>query len=259
MFLIGRGELFATFFESAKSLLNKLVDPSLEYSINYYFQKSISRMLLDDETWLGKFRIIVNEPSTIKKISNQDCGWKRIGLNYKVEWPFHSLITQKVLKKYNEIFSYLISIRRVQMELNQCFLLQMISKRIKKSAIDPKIWLTRNYMSFLIDNLQFYLQADVLETQFMELEEKIKQSKDFEQIRMAHDTFLTKIQAQSFLLNKTVFTCLNEIMDICLTFSSLVITNINASQEIPNDKIQNIIKVSVTFKKFQFFSLLISI
>ena len=76
---------------------------------------------------------------------------------------------------------------------------------------------------------------------------------------MAHDTFLTKIQAQSFLLNKTVFTCLNEIMDICLTFSSLVITNINASQEIPNDKIQNIIKVSVTFKKFQFFSLLISI
>ena len=29
--------------------------------INYFFQKSISRMLLDDEVWLNKFRIIVND------------------------------------------------------------------------------------------------------------------------------------------------------------------------------------------------------
>ena len=142
------------------------------------------------------------------------------------------------------------------MELNQCFLLQMLTKRGKKSDknsknvakkepdVDARVWLTRNYMSFLIDNLQFYLQADVLETQFVELETKIKQSKDFEQIRMAHDTFLTKIQAQSFILNKTVYNCLNEIMDLCLSFGSLVITNINASQEIPKDKIQDIIKVN---------------
>ena len=26
-------------------------------------------------------------------------GWKRIGLNYQVEWPFYSLITQNVLNK----------------------------------------------------------------------------------------------------------------------------------------------------------------
>jgi hypothetical protein len=134
------------------------------------------------------------------------------------------------------------------MELNQCFLLQMISKRIKKSEIDPRIWLTRNHMSFLIDNLQFYLQADVLETQFVELEEKIKQSKDFEQIRMAHDTFLTKIQAQSFILNKTVYNCLSEIMDSCLAFSSLVITSFNASQEISNENVQAIIKVKKKIK-----------
>lgn len=142
------------------------------------------------------------------------------------------------------------------MELNQCFLLQMLTKRSIKSdkdsksvvkkepEVEPRVWLTRNYMSFLVDNLQFYLQADVLEAQFAELETKIKQSKDFEQIRMAHDTFLTKIQAQSFILNKTVYNCLNEIMDICLAFSSLVISNINASLEIPKDKIQDIIKVN---------------
>ena len=32
----------------------------------------------------------------------------------------------------------------------------------------------------------------------------IKISKDFEQIRYAHDTFLTKIQSQCFMLHKPV-------------------------------------------------------
>lgn len=110
------------------------------------------------------------------------------------------------------------------MELNQCFLLRMrLDAKILTRKIDPSIWLTRNHMSFLIDNLQFYLQvtkyceskwdpisqgltqkADVLETQFVELENDIKKSKDFEQIRFSHDTFLNRIQYQSFMLNKTV-------------------------------------------------------
>ena len=84
MFLIGRGELFATFLESSKELLDKQIDVNFEYSkfiyfytlkivknlnfvylldINYFFQKSISRMLLDDEQWLTKFRIIVSDLS----------------------------------------------------------------------------------------------------------------------------------------------------------------------------------------------------
>lgn len=237
MFLIGRGELFSTFLESATSTLNKVVDQTLEYSINFYFQKSISRMLLDEETWISKFRIIVNEA----KMSGED-GWRRIGLTYKVEWPFHSLITQKVLKKYNEIFSYLLLIRRVQMQLNKCFSLQIQLEKLKKPTLHPKIASARFHMSFLIDNLQFYLQADVLETQFMELENKIKESKDFEQIRFAHDTFLTKIQTQTFLLNRTVYKLLNEIIDTCLGFSALVIQSVENSKEISDGQVETLIK-----------------
>jgi hypothetical protein len=48
------------------------------------------------------------------------------------------------------------------------------------------------------------IKADVLETQFAELENNIKMTKDFEQIRYTHDSFLSKIQFQSFILNKAV-------------------------------------------------------
>jgi gamma-tubulin complex component 4 len=121
-----------------------------------------------------------------------------------VEWPFHTLISPKVLKKYNEIFAFLLQTRRVQMQLNKCFGLQIRLKKMGKAGLEAKVAAARLHMSFLVDNLQFYLQADVLETQFAELEKRIAQSKDFEQIRFAHDTFLTKIQTQTFLLNKTV-------------------------------------------------------
>lgn len=139
----------------------------------------------------------------VPESSGQD-GWRRIGLTYKVEWPFHTLITPKVLKKYNEVFAYLLIIRRVQMQLNKCFGLQIRLKKMNKPGLPAKVVSSRLHMSFLVDNVQFYLQSDVLEAQFVELEAKIKQSKDFEQIRYAHDTFLTKIQTQTFLLNKTV-------------------------------------------------------
>jgi len=49
-------------------------------------------------------------------------------------------------------------IRRVQMELNQLFLIQMrtSTKKIEKQfQINQNVWLTRNHMSFLIDSFQF--------------------------------------------------------------------------------------------------------
>lgn len=47
-------------------------------------------------------------------------------------------------------------------------------------------------------------QVDVLETQFQQLVDKIQATRDFEAIRLAHDSFLTSIQAQCFLLLKPV-------------------------------------------------------
>ena len=46
-----------------------------------------------DVTAIRRLLIVFKE----KKDSKD--GWDRIGLSYKVEWPFNSLITPKVLKK----------------------------------------------------------------------------------------------------------------------------------------------------------------
>ncbi len=76
----------------------------------------------------------------------------------------------------------------------------------------------------------------------MELENKIKQSKDFEQIRFAHDTFITKIQTQTFMLNKTVCGLLVDIIESCLAFSRLVVESIEGGKELDEEECNRVIR-----------------
>lgn len=140
--------------------------------------------------------------------------------------PFH---------RYNVVFRYLLSVRRVQSQLQHCWALQMQRKHLKSTQTDAVKWRLRNHMAFLIDNLQYYLQVrtllphgptlrlrwprtarrlrglaavcaqvDVLESQFSQLLQQINSTRDFESIRLAHDHFLSNLLAQSFILLKPV-------------------------------------------------------
>uniref|UniRef100_A0A2K6GBZ4 Gamma-tubulin complex component n=1 Tax=Propithecus coquereli TaxID=379532 RepID=A0A2K6GBZ4_PROCO len=158
-------------------------------------------------------------------------GWAALGLSYKVQWPLHILFTPAVLEKYNVVFKYLLSVRRVQAELQHCWALQMQRKHLKSNQTDAVKWRLRNHMAFLVDNLQYYLQVDVLESQFSQLLHQINSTRDFESIRLAHDHFLSNLLAQSFILLKPVFHCLNEILDLCHSFCSLVSQNLGPLDE----------------------------
>ncbi|KAI8501363.1 Gamma-tubulin complex component 4 [Branchiostoma belcheri] len=86
------------------------------------------------------------------------------------------------------------------------------------------------------------LGVDVLETQFSQLVEKIQATRDFENIRLAHDQFLSSLLAQSFILMKPVFHCLNEILDQCHNFAMLVSLNPGALNERQLDLLETIAK-----------------
>ncbi|KAK2547819.1 Gamma-tubulin complex component 4 [Acropora cervicornis] len=133
-------------------------------------------------------------------------GWDCIKLDYDVQWPLHILFQPVVLNKYNNLFRFLLKVKRTQMNLQQVWADYMGAKHLSTARLSnmTKIWLSRMHMAFLVDNLQYYLQVDVLETQYSQLVEKINNTRDFEAIRLAHDHFITTLMAQSFLLMKPV-------------------------------------------------------
>lgn len=70
----------------------------------------------------------------------------------------HHLLSARFCR-YNVVFRYLLSVRRVQSQLQHCWALQMQRKHLKSTQTDAVKWRLRNHMAFLIDNLQYYLQV----------------------------------------------------------------------------------------------------
>ncbi|KAL6113614.1 uncharacterized protein ACO6RY_11851 [Pungitius sinensis] len=238
-YLLGRGELYQVFIDLAQHMLKAPPTAVTEHDVNVAFQQAAHKVLLDDDSLLPLLHLTVDYQGKDSKEATgprdgatppQDTspreapptGWAALGLTYKVQWPLHILFTPAILEKYNVVFRYLLSVRRVQSQLQHCWALQMQRKHLKSSQTDAVKWRLRNHMAFLIDNLQYYLQVDVLESQFSQLLQQINSTRDFESIRLAHDHFLSNLLAQSFILLKPVFHCLNEILELCQTFCSLV-------------------------------------
>ncbi|XP_024152081.1 gamma-tubulin complex component 4 isoform X1 [Oryzias melastigma] len=241
-YLLGRGELYQVFIDLAQHMLKTPPTAVTEHDVNVAFQQAAHKVLLDDDNLLPLLHLTVDCQGKDSKAFSETAGprdgatppqdtspreapptgWAALGLTYKVQWPLHILFTPAVLEKYNVVFRYLLSVRRVQSQLQHCWALQMQRKHLTSSQTDAVKWRLRNHMAFLIDNLQYYLQVDVLESQFSQLLQQINSTRDFESIHLAHDHFLSNLLAQSFILLKPVFHCLSEILDLCQSFCALV-------------------------------------
>ncbi|KAK3797703.1 hypothetical protein RRG08_054720 [Elysia crispata] len=275
-FLLGRGELFLAFIDQAQHLLRCPVAPKTEHDVNRTFQHAARNVLIDNDLLLQRFRLTVplppKEPTRNVLIDNDlllqrfrltvplppkepkrsegavalgaptepEVGWTVLGLSYCVQWPLHIFFTPSMLEKYNCIFRFLLAVRRTQLDLQHCWSLQMFNKDKFVSPAGSPTWQLRTHMAFLVDNLQYYLQVDVIESQYKVLVDKINSTKDFEAAKLAHEHFLSSLLAQSFVHMKTVSSCLYEILDQCSAFYRLFISAQNPMTEKETENLQSI-------------------
>ena len=54
--------------------------------------------------------------------SNKQDSWSGLSLDYNIEWPLHLLLNQDTIERYNQIFRFLLPIKRVQLELHNAWL-----------------------------------------------------------------------------------------------------------------------------------------
>ncbi|VFQ68641.1 unnamed protein product [Cuscuta campestris] len=161
-------------------------------------------------------------------------GWDAISLEYSVEWPLQLFITQEVLSKYQRIFQYLLRLKRTQMELEKSWASSMhqdhsdfakhrndhskpSTSQQRRQHIRP-MWHVREHMAFLIKNLQFYIQVDVIESQWNVLQSHIQNSHDFTELVGFHQEYLAALISQSFLDIGSVSRILDGIMKLCVQF-----------------------------------------
>ena len=267
-YLLGRGELFLAFIEEADSILKCPPTAVTEHDAQHAFLRAAAKVQIEDSSSFQLFKLTIQSEEAFLHhyvhTDNIDNGWSRLGLHFQVKWPLLTLFKPHILSKYNQLFRFLLRVRRTQAALQRIWILQMRDQQNEYKAdgiMKNKLqWRCRSEMQYFVDNLQYYLQADVLESHFTNLLNKISSNdeahQDFEAMLSAHDNFLNALLAQCFILSHTVCSSLIGILDICQQFCDVVLTSsITVSKEFISNKIEKLWK-SYSDNIFMFFQVL---
>ncbi|KAL2227778.1 gamma-tubulin complex component 4 [Sesamum indicum] len=256
-FLLAKGDFFQSFLEESRQLMRLPPRQSTaEADLMIPFQLAAIKTIGDEDKYFS--RVSLRMPGITVKSSRVELpkakahsdgdsgvqsdtfaemsidGWDSIALEYSVDWPLHLFFTQEVLSKYLKIFQYLLRLKRTQMELEKSWASAMhqdhsdFAKRRNdgmNSSISQQrrqrfrpLWRVREHMAFLIRNLQFYIQVDVIESQWNVLQAHIQNSHDFTELVGFHQEYLSALISQSFLDIGSVSRILDGIMKLCLQF-----------------------------------------
>lgn len=236
-YLLGRGELFLEFIRQTY-IINKDADNEnkLRDFVNAFESAAHGVGVSED---LEQFSLCIPR-SPFDADEPLEFGYLQlVQLQYKINWPLHLLFSPKVLERYNMLFKFLLLVKKMQYELHMLWCHNTRESKLKKDK-NIRVMHLRNELMFFVDNLQYYIQVDVLESQFSILQSTILNKADFEQIQRSHSIFQANIlslcflltdenttrasmlQSSSLNLNNPVYLIINEIFHICEEFCALV-------------------------------------
>ncbi|CAK9175335.1 unnamed protein product [Ilex paraguariensis] len=252
-FLLAKGDFFQSFLEESRQLM--CLPPrqsTAEAALMVPFQLAAIKTIGDEDKYFSRVSLRMPSFGVSVKSSQVDLskakvhtdgepgaqpdmfsemsidGWDGIALEYSVDWPLQLFFTQEVLSKYRRIFQYLLRLKRTQMELEKSWASVMHqghshfaehrNDRMSCRQHFTPMWRVREHMAFLIRNLQFYIQVDVIESQWNVLQAHIQDSHDFTELVGFHQEYLSALVSQSFLDIGSVSRILDSIMKLCLQF-----------------------------------------
>ena len=91
--------------------------------------------------------------------------WDGLGLEYRLAWPLHLLLTPGVMGRYAVLFRFLLRLKRACAELDGAWaaLRGFGRARVPDPSPDPggrrALWHLRDRMAHLVGNLQVYMQV----------------------------------------------------------------------------------------------------
>jgi len=161
------------------------------------------------------------------EVTDADAWLSLLDLKMRVSWPLHLLLTQHTLDQYGTIFRFLLGLKRVENALQESW--AILNQTQFKKKCNPmqqkrlmKSWRQRASMAFLVNNLQFHLQVDVIDSLQKELVDNMLHAKDFRVVEEAHAKFVESLVSKSFLHNHVIRKALEDVLRQCMKFCHLV-------------------------------------
>ncbi|KAJ4820841.1 Gamma-tubulin complex component [Rhynchospora pubera] len=257
-FLLAKGDFFQCFLEESRQLMRLPPRQSTaEADLMVPFQLAALKTIGEEDKYFPRISLrmssfggtnasVAPKEISMKTLADSSLqrntnatevaldGWDGISLEYSVEGPLQLFFTQEVISKYRKVFQYLIRLKRTQMELERSWVAVIqqdhadfsnhrrnrdsIPVSVLRSRRHQPMWRVREHMIFLIRNLQFYIQVDVIESQWNVLQTHVQESHDFTELVGFHQEYLMALISQSFLDIGSLSRILDSIMKLCLQF-----------------------------------------
>ncbi len=164
-FLLGRGEIWHALVEELRPHLG--APPAKHLDLQAALQLAASGV--ETDAFLPRLRLCL--PAGAAGAPSAYEAWRGLSLRLEVSGPLRLLLHPRSIQQYNELFGFLWVVKRVQIELQKAWASQTTigaMPHAQRAALMP-LWRLRAHMSFLVDNLQYYLQVDVLDVQWLQL------------------------------------------------------------------------------------------
>jgi len=220
--LLGKGEFIHELMDSLGSQLDK----SAEFLIrNNLIEVLESALRASSSSGFDK-EVVERLDLQAFGVSHGEMGWDVFSLVYRIsDVQLSPVFTKDSMDSYANIFHFLFKIKRVEHGLARSWLVQR-SKELRRKELRPmvsRLESLRMNMFHLIQNLQYYIMFDVLETAWKELVESVDKGKDLDDIISAHRDYLRLILDRVFLsdASRSIGSRLRVVLDTILTFIAI--------------------------------------
>ena len=160
--------------------------------------------------------------------SLQETGWDIFTLDYQTSGPIKTILNAQIMKNYGSLFKYLWRSKRMEYVLVSIWKRQIIHARDTK--IMPKLvpvfyisHILQAEMMHFIQQMQYYIEFEVMECSWDELIRKMENASDIDQLIEAQEHFLSTVISRSMLdaESQSLSEQLRAIYDMIIQFQSV--------------------------------------
>ncbi|XP_059634056.1 uncharacterized protein LOC132276584 isoform X2 [Cornus florida] len=267
IYLLGSGDMLQHFLTVIFNKLDKGESWDDDFELNTVLQESI-RNSADGMLLSAPDSLVVSitknhgfggdeQHNTAILVSNHKSRGQGFGIDgldslkftYKVSWPLELIANTEAIKKYNQVMSFLLKVKRAKFVLDKARR-WMWKGRGTATVNRKRHWLVEQKLLHFVDAFHQYVMDRVYHSAWRELCEGMAAAGSLDEVIDVHEAYLLSIQRQCFVVPDKLWALIasriNSILGLALDFHSIqqtlssggAVSAINARCEMEVDRIE---------------------
>jgi len=207
-FLLSRGDFWSILISSAGSMLDGPATRLRKYELDALMTSAVTPSALELFD-----RVYVRLLSDNFVSGDEVVGWDAFSLNYAVDPPLSVVISKKHIEQYQRLFAFIFRVNQIDYKLAKHWQFQTnLEHLLQKLSLQEnnlrKISLIRQKVLHFIQNLQSYLQFEVLDAAWKKLGQELSDATSLVDLISAHETYLANLLPKGIDKFNSVFVCI---------------------------------------------------